>query len=98
MLSPVPVPRVTSSLGASRDEFWYRYGDSNPDPVAVGDAERENGHVLLVFEVGVHRDQGVDHAAGALQQCAVLGSRPTKAMDCRYRVPDKGIDQVARKV
>jgi hypothetical protein len=62
-----------------RREILHSIGPGSGD----NDPERENGDILLVLEIAIDRDEGIDQAACPLQQGAVLCSLPAQALDRR---------------
>ena len=93
--------RARPNPAQSRQHVWNQRRqilDSVRRSAYDNDAERERGYILLVFQVGIHRDEHVDRATGSLQQHPVLGSGPAKAMNGGYGVAGEGVDQVVRKV
>ena len=62
------------------------------------DTKRENGDVLLVFEIAIHRHESIDQAACALQQSAVLGARPAQSLHGGYGMANQGAGQVVREI
>ena len=53
---------------------------------------------MLIFEFAIHRHEDIGDAACAVQQIAVLGSRPAEALHGGYGMANQGGDQVVREV
>jgi hypothetical protein len=81
-------------FGYNRKEVCHAIGPStnNHNP------KRKNGQILLVLELAIHRHENIRDAARALQQSAVLGSRPADSLHRRYGVASQGGDQVVWQV
>jgi hypothetical protein len=81
-------------FGYNQEEVCYSIGPStnNHNP------KRKNGQILLVLELAIHRHESIRDAARALQQSAVLGSRPAEALHRGDGVASQGGDQVVWQV
>jgi hypothetical protein len=84
-------PRTTDVLERSRpgpaQRSQYRWnerhqiGNTIRRRIDDNDPEREGAHVLLVLQIAIHRDEGIDGTASACQRRAIVRARPAAAVN-----------------
>lgn len=76
-------PHVSHPIGWRANEYY---------------AEWQRRHVLLEWEIPVHRDQGVEPPSCSAQQFAVLDALPAETNDCSNLMPRECWREVHRHV